>query len=176
MVRYAHFQLMATVESSIALAVAAPVVLGVHGLSSVEGRDVTYAVLGVAGLSAFFGLPAGLTRVRCLGGERHYFDAAVPLSDPGAVLPSTRRSLRHSFDGSSAVVFGLLFLVMGLVWNFWTVLFAYGLVAPERVARGLSVLLWERRHGLLLWRGRVEEQPLEHWRSLYSSPRATTAG
>ncbi|MGW3917302.1 hypothetical protein ACWEBX_38355 [Streptomyces sp. NPDC005070] len=41
----------------------------------------------------------------------------------------------------------------------------------RRVARGASVLVWERRHNLLLWRGRVDELPLEKERSLCSSPR-----
>ncbi|ELP69347.1 hypothetical protein ACKI1I_40695 [Streptomyces turgidiscabies] len=46
----------------------------------------------------------------------------------------------------------------------------------ERIVKGVYVYFWERRHGVLLWRGRVEEQPLGKDQFLYSSPRITTPG
>ncbi|MFJ6837035.1 hypothetical protein [Streptomyces sp. NPDC091209] len=39
----------------------------------------------------------------------------------------------------------------------------------------MGAFFWERRHGVVLWRGRVEEQPLGKGRYLCSSPRMATA-
>ncbi|MFF2364069.1 hypothetical protein ACFVU0_15360 [Streptomyces sp. NPDC058122] len=175
MVRYAHFQLMAAVEAGIATVAVAPVVLGVRGLPHAEGDDWVL-LLYLVGMSAFSGLMAGMTGMRWLGGEKGSYDSAVPVADPKTVLPTRRQSLRRSFDGGFVVMSGLSCLFMGLIWSSWGILFACVFFAPERVGKGVSVLLWERRHGLLLWRGRLDEQPLEKWRSLYSSPRAAVPG
>lgn len=83
--------------------------------------------------------------------------------------------MRRSFDGSFVVIVGLMTLVLGLLWGPWAA--SWGIVfIPERIVKGVYVSFWERRHGVLLWLGRVEEQPLGKDQRLYSSPRiATTA-
>uniref|UniRef100_A0AAU3ICW7 Uncharacterized protein n=1 Tax=Streptomyces sp. NBC_01393 TaxID=2903851 RepID=A0AAU3ICW7_9ACTN len=104
----------------------------------------------LAGAGASFGLPAGMTGVRRLGGEKCDFDSAVPLADFQAVLPAPGESLRRSFDAGFVVFSGLPCLVLGLAWRSWAVLFSYVFFAPERVAKRASVLVWERRRGVLL--------------------------
>lgn len=50
-------------------------------------------------------------------------------------------------------------LVFSLLWGSWAIGWAAFFV-PERIVKGVYAFFWERRHGVLLWRGRVEEQPL----------------
>ncbi|MER7186833.1 hypothetical protein ABT404_46495 [Streptomyces hyaluromycini] len=174
MVRYVHHQLIAVVEAGAAMAVTAPVVLGVRGLPQVDTLKVAL-LLYFAGASAFFGLLAVSTGSRWLGGEKRDFESAVPLADPEAILPASRESWRRSFDGVFAVLVALPSLVFGLLWSPWAIGWAVFFV-PERIVKGVYVFFWERRHGLLLWRGRVEEQPLGKDQFLYSSPRIATPG
>lgn len=169
MVRYVHYQWAAVFEAGAAMAVAAPVVCGVRGLPQVEGAEVA-ALLGLAGASAFFGLLAVSTRLSWLGGEKRGFECAVPLSDPEAILPTPRESLRRGFDGAFLVIVAVSSLVFGLLWGPWAIGWAVFFV-PERIVKGGYAFFWERRHGVLLWRGKVQEQPLGKDQFLYSSPR-----
>ncbi|MFI6466639.1 hypothetical protein [Streptomyces sp. NPDC050528] len=174
MVRYVHYQFAAIVEVGVAMAVTAPVVFGVRGLPQAESGTV-FALLGVLGLSALFGLLAISTRSPWVGGERRDFESAVPLNDPEAILPAPRESMRRSFPGPFVVIVALPTLVFGLLWGPWAI--GWGLLfAPERIVKGVYLLFWERRHGVLLWRGKVEEQPLGKGQFLYSSPRIATPG
>lgn len=66
-------------------------------------------------------------------------------------------------------------MAYGLLWNPWAVAWAV-LLVPERIVKGVYVFFWERRHGVLLWFGNVEEQPLGKGEFLYSSPRTSSAG
>lgn len=174
MVRYVHHQLITVVEAGIAVAVTAPVVFGVRGLPQVDSAMVAL-LLSFAGASALFGLLAVSTRLNWLGGEKRDFESAVPLTDPEAILPAPRESLRRSFDGGFVVIVGLPFLVFGLLWAPWAIGSAV-LFVPERIVKGVYVFFWERRHGVLLWRGKVEEQPLGKGQFLCSSPRIATPG
>ncbi|MCX4580643.1 hypothetical protein OHB41_47475 [Streptomyces sp. NBC_01571] len=170
MVRYVHFQLATIFEVGAAIGVAAPVVLGVHGLPQ---SNYALPLLCVLGSSALFGLLAVSTRSGWLGGEKRDFENAVPLADPEAILPAPRESMRRSFDGSFVVIVALPTLVFGLLWGPWVI--SWGLFfVPERIVKGVYTFFWERRHGVLLWRGKAEEQPLGRDQFLYSSPRIAT--
>ncbi|MFI6251962.1 hypothetical protein [Streptomyces sp. NPDC051016] len=172
MVRYVHYQWAAVFEVGVAMAVAAPVVFGTRGLPQVEGAEVA-SLLCFAGASAFFGLLAVTTRLSWLGGEKGDFECAAPLSDLEAILPTPRESLLRSFDGVFMVIVAVPSLVFGLLWGPWAIGWAVFFV-PERIVKGVYAFFWERRHGVLLWRGKVEEQPLGKDQSLYSSPRTAT--
>ncbi|MER6441613.1 hypothetical protein ABT275_35445 [Streptomyces sp. NPDC001185] len=171
MVRYVHLQLATVVEVAVAMAVVAPVVLVVHGLPQ---DNYVLPAMCLIGASALFGLLAVLTRSGWLGGEKRDFENAVPLADPEAI-PTPQESLRRSFDGPFAVVVAVPTLVLGLIWGPWGMTWALFLV-PERIVKGVYIYFWERHHGVLLWRGRVEEQPLEKSQFLYSSPRIAVPG
>ncbi|MFB7114108.1 hypothetical protein [Streptomyces sp. NPDC056291] len=95
---------------------------------------------------------------------------AVPLVNPDSVLPTPRESLRRSVDWGF-VVFHMLFgLVFSLIWVPIAALWAL-LIVPDRLIKGAYGIYWERRHGVLLWRGHVPEQPLGKDQYLYSSAR-----
>jgi len=173
-VRYVHHQLAVVVEVAVATAVTAPVVFVVRGLPQADGGKV-FLALYLAGVCALLGLLAVLTRPWWMSGEKGDYESAIPLNDPEAILPAPRESMRRSFHGSFIVTVGLPILGFGLFWDPWAV--AWGILfIPERLVKGVYVSFWERRHGVLLWRGTVEEQPLGKGQSLYSSPRTTTSG
>ncbi|QQM46198.1 hypothetical protein [Streptomyces liliifuscus] len=174
MVRYVHHQLATIVEVGVAMAVTAPVVFGVRGLPHAESGKVV-SLLAVLGASALFGLMAISIRSHWLGGEKRDFESAVALTDPETILSDPRESMRRSFDGSFVVFVALSCLVFGLLWGPWGIGWAVVFI-PERIVKGVYVSFWERRHGVLLWRGRVEEQPLGKGQFLYSSPRNTMPG
>ncbi|MEU9878066.1 hypothetical protein [Streptomyces phaeochromogenes] len=165
---------MTIVEVGVAMAVTAPVVFGVRGPQQGDSGKVLY-VLGVFGASALFGLLAISTRSHWMGGEKRDFESAVALNDPEALLPAPHESMRRSFDGSFVVFVALSCLAFGLLWGPWGVGWAVVFI-PERIVKGVYASFWERRHGVLLWRGRVEAQPLGEGQFLYSSPRNTTPG
>ncbi|MER5685485.1 hypothetical protein [Streptomyces sp. NPDC002205] len=158
---------MAVAEAVGAAAVTAPVVFGVHG---VPKFDVDWR--GLAILVAFSAVNGVLacTRLRWLGGEKQEFEDAVPLANPDSALPTPGESLRRSFDMGFAVFLVLFGLIVGLVWApimaLWSLLFL-----PDRLIKGAYGGYWERRHGVLLWRGCVPEQPLGKGQYLYSSVR-----
>ncbi|MER6441612.1 hypothetical protein ABT275_35440 [Streptomyces sp. NPDC001185] len=174
MVRCVHFQLAAVVEAGLAMVVAAPVVFGVRGLPKADGGEWRLPV-GAFVLGSLFALLAVSTRSGWLGGGRRDFESVVPLTDLEAVLPGTCESMRRSFDVIFVANVALFSLVIGLFYDAWAVGWAVILV-PERIVKGVYAFFWERRHGALLWRGRVEEQPLGKGQFLYSSPRVLAPG
>ncbi len=165
--RYVHHELMAVAEAVGATLVTVPVVFGVRGVPRGEGDWRALALL--AAFSAVNGVLA-CTRLSWLGGEKREFEDAVPLADPDSVLPTPRESLRRSIDRGFAVFLMLFGLVFALIWvpimALWSVLFL-----PERLIKAAYGTYWERRHGVLLWRGHVPEQPLGKGQYLYSSVR-----
>ncbi|MFJ7964538.1 hypothetical protein [Streptomyces sp. NPDC096324] len=174
MVRYVHHQFSAIIEAGVAAVVTAPVVFGVRGLPQVDSKTV-FVALCLIGAIGFSGLLAVSFRSHWLGGQKNDFETAVPLTDPEAIVPTSRESMRRSFNGSLVVSVALVSLVFGLLRDPWGI--AWGLVfIPDRIVKGVYVFFWERRHGILLWRGNVEEQPLGKGQFLYSSPRIATLG
>ncbi|MFJ7964539.1 hypothetical protein [Streptomyces sp. NPDC096324] len=174
MVRYVHHQLAVIVEVGVAVAVTAPVVFGVRGLPQADSEKALLALYFI-GAVGFSGLLAISTRSRWLGGEKYRFESIVSLTDPEAILPTPHESMRRSFDGLFVVHIALLSLVFGLLWDPWGIAWGLGLI-PDRIVMGVYVFFWERRHGILLWYGNVEEQPLGKGQFFYSSPRFSTPG
>ncbi|MFF3448496.1 hypothetical protein ACFYXJ_15360 [Streptomyces sp. NPDC002667] len=174
MVRYVHHQLATIVEVGIAIAVTAPVVLAVRGLPHLDSGIVLPLLAGL-GASALFGLMTVSTRSRWLTGEKGDFESAVPLAEPETMVPAPRESMRRSFAGHFVVFVALTSLAFGLLWAPWAV--GWGLYfVPERLVKAVYVFFWERRHGVLLWYGKVDEQPLGERQFLYSSPRSAMPG
>lgn len=171
MVRYVHQQLMIFVEAACAMAITAPVVSGVRGVPKVSS-DLWPYLLFILGGCALFGALA-CSRWRWLGGEKRDFETAVPLANPEAVLPAPKEALRRSFYGGFVVILAVPSLVVGLIWEPLAILWPLAFV-PDRAVKGTYMAYWERRHGVLLWRGHVEEQPLGKGQFLYSSARVTT--
>lgn len=165
MQRYVHHQLMTVVEAACAVAINAAVVFGVSGPP--KGDAGWQAVVFVIALAAVFGALV-FTGSAWLGGERRDFESAVPLASPETVLPAPRESLRHSFEWAFVVLLVAPSLVIGLIWESWVALWPLVIVI-DRLARGAYGIYWERRHGLLLWRGNVPDQPLGKGQHLYSS-------
>lgn len=173
MVRYVHHQLMIFAEAGCAVAITAPVVFGVRGVPTISSELwLTFLVLG--GVTAAFGVLA-CSRWSWLGGEKRDFETAVPLANAKAVLPAPKEALRRSFYGGFVALLVVPCLVVGLIWEplvvFWPFVFV-----PDRAVKGVYAASWERRHGVLLWRGHVEEQPLGKGQFLYSSERLPTPG
>ncbi|WP_069466991.1 hypothetical protein [Actinacidiphila rubida] len=101
--------------------------------------------------------------------ERRGFRSAVPLADPDAVLPADD-TLRHHLVDSCFFLFMLVPpAALGLVWGPWGALVGLPL-AVSWLFDAVNAALWERKHGLLVWRGEVEAQPLGKGRYFYSSP------
>ncbi|MFF9625211.1 hypothetical protein [Streptomyces griseosporeus] len=149
--------------------VASAAVFAVRGVPTDVGgwRALGVSALVLAGI-------AGITcsRWKWVGFETRDFARALPLADPAAALPTPRPAAYRSFSGAQAVAAGVTALVLGLL--------AHPLVAPfmacaavDDVVVALHATRWERRHGVLLWRGRVPQQPLGPDRFLYSSPQGS---
>ncbi|MFE7841950.1 hypothetical protein ACFU53_39620 [Streptomyces sp. NPDC057474] len=171
MVRYVHHQLITVAEAAAAMAVTVPAVLVLRDLSKPSAGFWQVGVPLMAFL-AVFGLLS--CTVRRLGGEIRDYEAALPLADPDSVLPTPQDSLRRSFDVGFVGFTVVTCLVIALAWEplvaYWPLV-----PVPDRVVRGAYAARWERRHGLLLWRGHVADQPLGAKQYLYSSVRQPAA-
>ncbi|GFM95372.1 hypothetical protein Sfulv_01830 [Streptomyces fulvorobeus] len=86
MIRYVDHQLRGVATAVCAGAVGAAVAFGVEGVPPGADETVRTLLLVLAGWSVLCGLLEA-SRLRWIGLVRD-FDEAVPLKDPGAVLPS----------------------------------------------------------------------------------------
>ncbi|MFB6963532.1 hypothetical protein ACFCYB_43115 [Streptomyces sp. NPDC056309] len=164
--RYVHNELTTVAEAVCAAAISASVVFGVRGIPKVDvGWQLAAAVIA---LSAVFGVLA-CTRLRWLGGEKRDFEKAVPLN-PDTVLPTLGESLRRSLDLGFVAYLVVSTLVIALFWEPLVALLPLMFV-PDRLAKAAYAAYWERRHGVMLWRGHVPDQPLDEGRYFYSSVR-----
>jgi hypothetical protein len=170
-VRYVHHQLITVAEAAAALAVTVPVVFAVRGVPT-PPEDFWQVSAALAVFLALIGLLSCTVGRR--GTEKRDFETALPLADPDAVLPTPRESLRRSFTPGFVAYLMVVCLVLALVWE-PLVAFAPLLYVPDRVVKGAYAAHWERRHGLVLWRGHVADQPLGDEQSLYSSGRRPVA-
>lgn len=169
-VRYVRYEVTCAILAVCAAVVSAGVVFGVDGPPETP-RGLWRAVAGgllLLALTAGFGVLT-VSRLRWFG-EGRDFDQAVPLADPGAVLPAPGREYRDSVNVYLLVFMVASALAGGLLWERDLALYPL-MFASAWLARAGWVARWERRHGLLLWNGRVPTQPLEEGRSLYSSVR-----
>ncbi|MET8538831.1 hypothetical protein ABZV67_46180 [Streptomyces sp. NPDC005065] len=166
--RYAHNELTVVIEAVCAVAINASVMFGVRGVPRIDAGAGWLLVFFIA-LDAVFGVLA-CTRLKWLGGEKRDFESAVPLANPDTVLPTRGESFRRSFDWGFFAFLVVPCLVVALVWEPLVALWPLVLV-PDRLAKGAYATYWERRHGVLLWRGHVLDQPLGKGQYLYSSVR-----
>ncbi|OUD02970.1 hypothetical protein [Streptomyces swartbergensis] len=88
------------------------------------------------------------------------YDKAVPVEDTGAVVPADA-SLRDSWFNWPVLVLYLLFVLpISVFWEPWVTGIALW-SALDWLGQAALVAHWERRHGLLLWRGHVGSRPWE---------------
>lgn len=171
--RYVNHQLMSVAMAVCASAISALVAFSVRGLPEMDDDHGWWFIQVMFGFCVFAGIVGALPFVKY--SEVRTFRAAVPLNDPAAVLPADHAASRGPFDRNLFDRgFLLLLLVPSLIgalfWTPWAALFPLTL-AVEWLMRACLTAYWERRHGLLLWRGEVKEQPLGKDQLLYSSPR-----
>lgn len=171
MVRYVHHQLITAAEAAVALCVTVPVVFGLRDVP-VSDAELWRAGAAVALVLVISGLLS--CTVGWPGSEKRDFETALPLTDPESVLPTPGESLRRSFGWGFVGFLVVVGLVLALTWEplavFWPLLFV-----PVRMVTGAYAAYWERRHGLVLWRGQVADQPLGEEQALYSSVRRPAA-
>ncbi|UUU36136.1 hypothetical protein JIX56_43420 [Streptomyces sp. CA-210063] len=171
MVRYVHHELITAVEAACALIVTVPLVLWLRDVPKSDA-ELWRTGLGVAAVLAVSGLLS--CTVGWPGSEKREFETALPLADPEAVLPTPQESLRRSFGLPFVGFLTAASLVVALAWESLAA-FLPLLFVPARLVTGTYSAYWERRHGLLLWRGHVTGQPLGEKQYLYSSPRQPAA-
>jgi hypothetical protein len=156
--RLLHHELRAVLSAFAALALALTALGLVRGFSAPERPGALALYLG--GLLALLVVWTLLksTRIKWFGQVRD-FERAVP-SEGAEGTPPTDRSLR---DRPFALRLFVPFLVLGLgtaLWEPW----ALGVLfwpALDWAGQAALVAHWERRNGLLLWRGRVGSRPWE---------------
>ncbi|MFG3295147.1 hypothetical protein ACGF3G_40900 [Streptomyces sp. NPDC048179] len=149
-----------------ACAISAPVAFGVRGTPAVDNGAFWMAPLFVFGTIALAGILAA-TRLKGVG-EIRLFEEAVPVEDPGMIRPIDR-SLRHNLVSTPILIVLLVpALVMGLAANPWLTLVHLPLALDWLIRAGIAAC-WEKRHGVLLWRGYVPDRP---WELSYSSSEA----
>ncbi|MFF2848784.1 hypothetical protein ACFVT5_21020 [Streptomyces sp. NPDC058001] len=149
-----------------ASAISAVVAFVVRGFPAADDDGGRWVLLFLVGSCALGGL-LGVSRLPHLS-ELRMFEAAVPLNDPEAVLPRDDTVRRHLVDVQILLIFLVPSLGLALFWSPWAVLYPLPLAAEWLVRTGVAAR-WERRHGLLLWRGDLKEQPLGKGQMLYSS-------
>lgn len=172
MVRYVHHQMITVAEAAATMAVTVPVVFAVRGVPRPDAEIWRVGAV-LAAFFAVFGLLSCF--VGWLGGEKKDFETALALADPDSVLPTPRESWRRSFGTGFVIFMAVGCLFIALTWEPMIVFWPLVLV-PERVVKGAYAAHWERRHGLVLWRGHVADQPLGEKQYLYSSVRQSAAG
>ncbi|MFD5778685.1 hypothetical protein ACFVWX_08620 [Streptomyces sp. NPDC058220] len=169
MVRYVHHQLTGVTTAVCASAVGTLVAFSVRGIPAEDdshGRLVVLFLFGLGALGALFAASPvpGIGEVRT-------FKAAMPLNDPEAVLPSGNAPVRQRlFSWPFLLMLLVPSLIAALFWSPWAALYPLPL-SVEWLTRACVAARWERRHGLLLWRGEVAEQPLGKGQLLYTSVR-----
>ncbi|MFC8140428.1 hypothetical protein ACFUKV_01455 [Streptomyces paradoxus] len=156
--RLVHHELRAVVSVLAATAVALTTVGLVRGFSapSEPGRLGLYA----GGVLAFLLLWTLLkaTRLKWVGEVRD-FEEATPVEGTGRPLP-TERFLRDQPFSPRLCVLYLLFTVPLSLWEPWAAVLPLW-SALDWLGQAAIAAHWERRNGLVLWRGRVESRPWE---------------
>ncbi|MBK3570713.1 hypothetical protein [Streptomyces sp. MBT62] len=162
MVRFVHHELMAAVAwlSGIAVGLTAAVV---RGSGPVRGEALAQAVAVVIGFAVLLTLvhASGLKHVS----HKRDFETAVAL--PSDVRLPRRNPLHLLFH----LPYLLLFLAPGVLALFWLdSSFLMALLATDWLGRAAAAVRWERRHGRLVWRGYIHDEP---WQLAYTliSPR-----
>ncbi|GAP53356.1 hypothetical protein [Streptomyces azureus] len=156
--RLVHHELRAVVSALAATAVALTTVGLVRGFSppSEPGRLGLYVAAVLASIVVWTLLKA--TRIKWFSEVRD-FEKAVPVEETGTVLPTERFLHDQPFSPRLFVLY-LLFAVPLSLWEPWAATLLLW-SALDWLGQAALVARWERRHGLLLWRGHVESRPWE---------------
>ncbi|GAA3799124.1 hypothetical protein ACFS5L_18290 [Streptomyces phyllanthi] len=173
MVRYVRYEVLCSVVALCAAAVSSAVTVGVRGVPEFEagiGKALAFFAL-LCVLGSAFGLLT-CSRLKWVG-EGREFETARPLENPDAVLPAPGPELRGGVNGPLFVFLVVSALAGALLWDRAFALYPL-LFAPPWLTRAACAARWERRHGVLLWRGEVDDQPLGKGQYLYSSVRQPT--
>ncbi|MGW0496472.1 hypothetical protein ACWD0Z_13850 [Streptomyces sp. NPDC003007] len=156
--RLVHHELRAAVSVLAATAVALTTVGLVEGFSapSEPGRLGLY----IGGVLAFLLLwtLVKATGLKWIGAVRD-FEKAVRLEGTDPALP-TARFLRDKPFSPRLFVLCLLFTVPLSLWEPWTAVLPLW-SAVDWLGQAAVAAHWERGHGMLVWRGRVESRPWE---------------
>jgi hypothetical protein len=148
------------VFAALAVTVVCGAALGlVHGFAapSDAGDPMLLSLALLAGAAASTLL--GATRLKWVSEVRD-FDRAVPVEDIG-VVPPAGRSLRGDwFSPGFFVAYLMPILPIALFWE-GVVLFIPLWSAMSWLGKAALIIRWERRHGLVLWRGHAAARPWE---------------
>lgn len=158
MVRFVHHELIATVAWVTGIVVGVTAAVVVRGSGPVRGDTVAHAAALVIGLFVLFTLAhaSGLKHVS----YKRDFETAVAL--PNDVRLPRGGALHLLFR----LPYALLFLAPGVFAFFWgSGSLFLALLATEWLGSAAVAVWWERRHGRLIWRGYVHNEP---WRLAYS--------
>lgn len=170
--RRVHSELAVAAESVIALVISTAVVWSIRGVPDLWSPGLVSVIF--VGLTVVCGLSA-LTRWGWMGGNRHWWESAVAVSDPGLALPTTRQSWARGSDPYFMGKQALMGIGLGLLVASPLALLPLATV-PDRVATAFVTFWWERRNELVLWQGKLAEQPLSADQFLYSTPRPRRQG
>ncbi|MDQ1016961.1 hypothetical protein [Streptomyces afghaniensis] len=156
--RLVHHELRAVVSVLAATAVALTTAGLVRGFSppSDPGRLGLCVAAVLASVVVWTLLKA--TRITWFSEVRD-FEKAPPVEEAGPVLPAERFLRDRPFSPRLFVLY-LLFAVPLSLWEPWAALLPLW-SALDWLGQAALAAHWERRHGLLLWRGRVASRPWE---------------
>jgi hypothetical protein len=156
--RLVHHELRAVVSVLAAAAVALTAVGLARGFSppSEPGRLGLYAAAVVASMVVWTLLKA--TRIKWFSEVRD-FEKAVRLDGTDPAL-TAKRFLRDRPFSPRMFVLYTLFAVPLALWEPWTAVICLW-SALDWLGQAAVAAHWERRHGLLLWRGPVGGRPWE---------------
>lgn len=156
--RLLHHELRAVVSILAATAVALTTAGLVRGFSlpSEPGRLGLYGAAVLAYFAVWTLLKA--TRIKWFS-EVLDFEKAAPVEETGAVPPA-QGFLRDQPFSPRLFVLYLLFAVPLCLWEPWAALLSLWW-AVDWLGKAAVVARWERRHGMLLWRGHVDSRPWE---------------
>ncbi|MFF9484708.1 hypothetical protein [Streptomyces sp. NPDC014676] len=146
--------------AALAVAVVCGTVLGlVHGFAVPSDAGdlmmLSLALLAGVALSTLL----GATRLKWVSEVRD-FDRAVPVADIDVVPPADRSLRGDWFSPGFFVAYLVPVLPVALFWE-GAVLFIPLWSALSWLGKAALIIRWERRHGLVLWRGHVEARPWE---------------
>ncbi|MFJ8462970.1 hypothetical protein [Streptomyces swartbergensis] len=156
--RLLHHELRAVFSVLAVVAVSVTAAGLAHGFVPPEPGKVALYLAGLLAFAAVWTLLKG-TRLRGVSWIRDY-DRAVPVEDTGVVVPAGA-SLRDGwFNWPVLVLFLLFVLPISVFWEPWVIGIALW-SALDWLGQAALVAHWERRNGLLLWRGHVASRPWE---------------
>ncbi|MDN0195170.1 hypothetical protein [Streptomyces sp. S.PNR 29] len=158
MVRYVHDELRDVFSALAASAVNVAVMVSVRGFSPVRPSGLALlAGLALAFLAVYTLLRS--SRLKWFSGVKQ-FEAAVPVEDTDAALPTGDSLRRHPIGLRLFAACVAMTLPLALLWDSWMAVFPLW-PALAWLGRAVVCARWERRHGRLVWRGHLPEEPWE---------------